>query len=290
MITLAALRYVRLGTADLERTVAFATDILGLEQVGQNDGRAYLRGDDRDHNLCYFQGDPADMTVGLELAEPSLGGLDDAVRQLEAGGIAVHRGTAEQAAERRVLAFAGFTGPSRLKVELVVRPYSSGRRYFPRRDAGITSFSHVGLHANDAATDEAFWTTMFNIRANDWIGPAALMSFDSLHHRMALFPSQRTGVQHINFQVHGIDDIMRSHYFLTERQVRIVFGPGRHPTSSAMFLYFEGPDGMIYEYSSGVASVDETWRPRQFPLQPLSFCMWGSKPDIPEFRDLAARG
>jgi 2,3-dihydroxy-p-cumate/2,3-dihydroxybenzoate 3,4-dioxygenase len=24
--------------------------------------------------------------------------------------------------------------------------------------------------------------------------------------------------------------------------------------------------------------------PRQFPALPSSFCMWGSKPDIPEFR------
>jgi 2,3-dihydroxy-p-cumate/2,3-dihydroxybenzoate 3,4-dioxygenase len=71
--------------------------------------------------------------------------------------------------------------------------------------------------------------------------------------------------------------------------VRIVFGPGRHPTSSAMFLYFEGPDGMVYEYSSGVrliASEDEaSYVPRQFPFAPEGFCMWGSRPDIPEFRD-----
>src|SRR5438132_5229302 len=40
------------------------------------------------------------------------------------------------------------------------------------------------------------------------------------------------------------DDIMRSYYFLREQNVRIRFGPGRHPTSGAMFLYFEGPDGM----------------------------------------------
>jgi 2,3-dihydroxy-p-cumate/2,3-dihydroxybenzoate 3,4-dioxygenase len=55
-----------------------------------------------------------------------------------------------------------------------------------------------------------------------------------------------------------------------------------------MFLYFEGPDGMIYEYSTGVRSItkeDEiTYRPRQFPAVAQSFCMWGAEPDIPEFR------
>jgi 2,3-dihydroxy-p-cumate/2,3-dihydroxybenzoate 3,4-dioxygenase len=91
----------------------------------------------------------------------------------------------------------------------------------------------------------------------------------------------------VNHQVAGIDDVMRAYYQLRERGVRIVFGPGRHPTSGAVFLYFEGPDGMVYEYSTGVRTIaaeDEAgYRPRQFPFAPESFCMWGSRPDIAEF-------
>jgi len=43
---------------------------------------------------------------------------------------------------------------------------------------------------------------------------------------------------------------------------------------------------MTYEYSTGVRLIpeDTDHRPRQFPLRPSSFCMWGSKPDIPEFK------
>ncbi len=59
----------------------------------------------------------------------------------------------------------------------------------------------------------------------------------------------------------------------------------------AEVLYFEGPDSMVYEYSTGVRLIkpeeEATYRPRQFPFTAASFCMWGSKPDIPEFR---ARG
>ena len=106
-----------------------------------------------------------------------------------------------------------------------------------------------------------------------------------MHHRLALFPASGPGVQHSNFQVDSTDDIMRSFYFLTERQVKIVFGPGRHATSGAQFLYFDGPDGMVYEYSHGVRMIeDPDYRPRQFPFTPVSFCVWGSKPDIPEFQ------
>jgi len=55
-----------------------------------------------------------------------------------------------------------------------------------------------------------------------------------------------------------------------------------------MFLYFEGPDGMVFEYSTGVRSIgreeEATYEPRQFPRADESFCMWGSVPDIAEFR------
>jgi 2,3-dihydroxy-p-cumate/2,3-dihydroxybenzoate 3,4-dioxygenase len=98
----------------------------------------------------------------------------------------------------------------------------------------------------------------------------------------------RPGVQHVNHQVASTDDVMRAWYFLRSRGVRIVFGPGRHPTSGAVFLYFEGPDGMVFEYSTGVRLIkpeDEgTYQPRQFARANESFCMWGSVPDIAEFR------
>lgn len=281
MINIVEIRYARLGTGDVDRSVKFATEIVGLETVRRENGRVYVRGDDRDHNLVYFDGSPDDHTLGLELA--TLPELDLAARELEANGVKTRRGTDTECEDRRVLAFVTLKDPTGNTIDLCVRPFHSGRRYFPSRDAGIVEFSHVGLKSTNAPRDEKFWTELFNFRPNDWIGTAALLSFDAVHHRIALFPSDQAGVQHINFQVDSIDDIMRSNYILRDRQVRIVFGPGRHASSGAMFLYFEGPDAMIYEYSHGVRMVDEHSRPRQFPFTPESFCMWGAKPDIKEF-------
>jgi len=282
MINLTGIRYCRLGTPDIDNAVAFATEMIGLELVGRENGAAYLRGDDRDHNIVYFHGDPNDHTLGLELDTfAELDAAESALRQL---GLTVRRGSGDDAAARRCMGFVNFKDPTGNSIDLVVRPFHSGRRYFPSRDAGITEFSHVGLKTADAARDETFWTSHFNIRVNDRIGPAPLMSFDAVHHRIALFPTDHAGVQHINFQTESIDDIMRSYYFFSDRQVRISFGPGRHATSGAMFLYYDGPDGMTYEYSSGVRMVDESWRPRQFPFTDDSFCVWGSRPDIGEFK------
>jgi 2,3-dihydroxy-p-cumate/2,3-dihydroxybenzoate 3,4-dioxygenase len=284
MIKIIDLCYVRLGTRDLESTLQFATNLLGLQQVRREENRAYVRGDERDHDICYFEGDPSDHVLGFELESGPA--LEEAHDELVAAGVSVHRGTAEECVDRRVQAFVSFSDPTGNRFDLAARPFKATRRYFPTRDAGIVEFSHVGLRTTDARRDEAFWTTHFNIRPNDWIGDAGLLSFDAVHHRIALFPANGPGIQHVNFQVASLDDIMRSYYFMSSQQVRIVFGPGRHATSGAMFLYFEGPDKMVYEYSHGVRIIDDpAYRPRQFPFTPEAFCVWGAKPDIPEFQD-----
>jgi 2,3-dihydroxy-p-cumate/2,3-dihydroxybenzoate 3,4-dioxygenase len=283
MIELNDIRYVRLGTANIDDAVRYATRILGLELVRRDHFGAYLRADDRDHTLVYTNDSPRQHSVAFEVKTPAL--LDAAASELSNGGHRVRAGSKTECEQRWVDQMVSFEDPSGNTIELVSRPAASGRRYFPSRDAGITGFSHIGLHSIVPRQDEVFWTTTCNARVSDWIGEAPLLRIDPVHHRMALFPSKRNGVQHINHQVQSIDDIMRSYYFLREQNVKIRFGPGRHPTSGAMFLYFEGPDGMIYEYSSGVSLIhdEQAHKPRQFPAVNSSFCMWGAVPDIPEF-------
>ncbi|MGH8688488.1 MAG: VOC family protein [Burkholderiales bacterium] len=292
MILLRDIRYVRLGTRDLDAAASFARHVLGLEPAGCDTNARYFRSDARDHTLVYVKGDPGEHATAFEL--DSAAALDAAGEALERLHRDVRWGTREGCAQRRVEAYVAFRDPSGNAIELVIGPHHSGRDYGPQRPAGITGFSHIGLRTTDAARDEAFWTQAMNARVSDRIGAAPLLRIDEVHHRLALFPSAYPGVQHVNHQVAEIDDVMRSWYFLREQGVRIVFGPGRHPTSSAVFLYFEGPDGMIYEYSTGVRLIrkDEEggYRPRQFPFEPASFCLWGSRPDIPEFRESNGTG
>jgi 2,3-dihydroxy-p-cumate/2,3-dihydroxybenzoate 3,4-dioxygenase len=278
MIKLKNLVYIRLGTADLATTTQFATKILGLEAAKQGPKALYLRSNQRAYTLHYTEGNPADQTIGMEVESGD--DLTAAAAALDALNIPVHRGTAAEAAERGVHEFIAFTDLTGNRIELVVRPELSGRRYFPSRDAGITGFNHIGLCTTNAVRDEQFWTHVFNIRVSDRIADIPLMRITTMHHELALVPSPGPGVQHINHQVETTDDIMRNYYFLKEQGVPIVFGPGRHPTSGARFVYFKGPDGMVFEYSCGVDHIadEANHQPRQFALEPSSFCMWGAKP------------
>jgi len=285
MIKLQNVSYVRLGTQDLDGAVTFATQYLGLEIAYAARDAIYLKSDQREHTLCYFAGSPADQTVAFEVGERA--DLEAAAAELDSLGHEVRLGSDAEAELRCVKSFIGFKDPTGNKIELVWRPGYGSRRYHGERDAGITGFSHVGLCTTDAVRDEAFWTKVCNARVSDRIGDAALLRIDRVHHTIALFPTNRAGIQHINHQVESGDDVMLSFNFLSERQVPMVFGPGRHPTSSARFLYFEGPDGMVFEYSSGVREIaDELlYRERQFPFGPKGFCEWGAKPQIKEFRN-----
>lgn len=287
MINLHDIRYVRLGTRNLDQAEQYATRILGLEVARRVDKGIYFKSDDRDHTLCYFEGDPGDHTAGFEVTTTQA--LTEAADTLDKHNYAAREGTASECEKRHVQRFVNFTDPSGNSIDLVLRPDHSARHYFATRDAGITGFSHIGLRTTGAQRDEAFWTTVGSARVSDRLGDAALLRIDEVHHKIALFKSSHPGIHHINHQVESIDDVMRAYYFLRENNVKILFGPGRHATSGAIFLYFEGPEGMTFEYSTGVrlitAEDEKTYRPRQFPPDdPFSYCMWGSKPDIAEFR------
>src|SRR5690242_2825627 len=165
MIDLQTVSYVRLGTRDIEGAIRFATDVLGLVIGEVSKGSIYFKSDQREHTLCYFEGDPRDQAVAFEIG--SRAELSSAANELERLGYAVHAGTQSEAEARKVREFIAFHDPTGNRIELVWRPAFSGSRYHGTRDAGITGFSHVGLCTTNAARDEAFWTQVCNARVSD---------------------------------------------------------------------------------------------------------------------------
>ena len=187
MIGLHDIRYVRLGTRDLDAASRYATRILGLEPAGSVAGARYFRSDARDHTLVYTDADPADHTVGFELrrrrgtrrgrhADRSArapGAPRDARRMRAAprrGVRALHRSERQprRAGRRRTSLRSGVHAPR-------AKPASPGSR---------TS----GLRTTDAARDEAFWTRVCNARVSDRIGAAPLLRIDAVHHTHRAVP------------------------------------------------------------------------------------------------------
>jgi 2,3-dihydroxy-p-cumate/2,3-dihydroxybenzoate 3,4-dioxygenase len=277
MITLTDIAYVRSGVADMDAAARFATEIVGLELAAPTEiGVAHLRADHRHHCLALVQGRSGVISSGFTVADSDA--LAAAETELERAGFAVHRGPAEEAQSRRVREFIAFDDPFGNRVELVSQQESIARPVEFTRSAGITEFGHLCLDAPDVHEAYRFWNTHFNARVSDWIGDAAcLMRIDPVHHKLAVFRGDEPGLCHMNFQVTSIDDVFRNWHFLLEHDVEIEMGPGRHPQSTAIFLYFLGPEGFTYEYSFGVRRIDDeaAWTPRTFdPDEIGSIDMW----------------
>jgi len=277
MITLTDIAYVRSGVADLDKAVRFATDIVGLELATQTEtGVAQLRADHRHHCLALVEGPSGVISSGFSVADSDA--LAAAETELERSGVTVRRGSAAEARSRRVREFIAFDDPFGNRLELVSQQESITRPVGFTRPAGITEFGHLCLDAPDVHEAYRFWSTRFNARVSDWIGDGAcLMRIDPVHHKLAVFRGDEPGLCHINFQVASIDDVFRNWHFLLDHGVEIEMGPGRHPQSTAIFLYFLGPEGFTYEYSFGVRRIEDDagWRPRTFdPQEPGSIDMW----------------
>ncbi|GFE13198.1 hypothetical protein Sgleb_12450 [Streptomyces glebosus] len=282
MIHLQDIAYVRSGAADLATAVGFAVDVVGLELVERTGDRAWLRADERHHCLAFVEGRSGVLSTGFTVSDENA--LADAERTLEAAGVKVVRGSAAGARERHVRDYLAFEDPFGNVVELVTDQVRLPRPLAFGRPAGITEFGHLCLDAPDVRAAYRFWSSLFNTRVSDWIGDrACLLRIDPVHHKLAVFKGDRPGLCHMNFQVASLDDVMRNWRFLEERGVEIEFGPGRHPQSTAVFLYFKGPEGLTYEYSYGVRRItdEQAWRPRYFdPDEPDAIDMWRGKGSI----------
>lgn len=274
------LRYIRVGVDDLDAATAFASGVFGLQAADRDETHARFRSDARNYAVCYSRaGDGNAVALTVPRAED----LDELSARLAA--YAPRRLTPDEAAARQVKAGIAVEAPNGVTVELVWRPLTSGWRYHGPRDAGITGFQAVQLACTDIAANEKFWTEGIGLEVSDWAGDAVFLRLDEMHHRVALYPSSKDGILGATWAVEGINNVMQNWYHLQNCQQPVIHGPGRQPTSEAIFVTTRGPGDLLYSYAAETASGPEIAGrgPRQFADAALSHCAWGSPCSAPEF-------
>ena len=276
------LGYVALNVSDLERSSAFYRDIVGLEQAPSPPGCALFRCSERHHDVAFYQGDPGIKRIGWEMESEA---ARDAVREELTGlGIAVKdvpsqdlEGLGIEGAIRAVEPTTGTVFEFYTAMPKADSPYEPNH-------TKIARLGHLVLTSTDRPATEKFLIDHLNFRVSDRIeGVVTFMRCfpNPLHHSFGVGKAHgaKPGFQHVNFMVTDIDDIGRAVNRLNANDVPIVFGPGRHPTSDSIFLYFLDPDGLTVEYSFGMEEFPETGdrAPREFPLKPESVDSWGGR-------------
>lgn len=289
---MAALRYKHLGyvaldVTDRNRSTAFHQATIGLEPNPLVDparfGATLLRGGPSACEIALYEApEPGLRRVAFEMENERY--LELAHGHLAALGVRTWDvPAADRAAFAQRAAFR-FAEPT---TELVVELYAGdGSPPAPLsgepRLTNISRLGHVVLCAVDAAALADFFVQQMNFRVSDYVGEFVFMRCfpNPLHHSFAVTPATSNRLNHVNFLVESLDDVGRAINRTKEQQVEVVYGPGRHPPSGSVFLYFLDPDGMTFELSTGMEEFPEaaSREPRRLPLEPGSFDYWGGVP------------
>lgn len=280
----ARLGYVALNVRDLARSDRFYREVVGLAAAGDGpDGEALYRCTGRHHDVVLHEGGrPGLRRVAWEMAS-----ADDLARieaHLRGLGIAVHEVDAGRCVALGLARAFRISEPHTGAVFEYFHTMCSAAGPFAPTVTKIARLGHVVL-ANDAhAATERFFLEQLNYRASDRIeGAVTFMRCwpNPLHHSFGLSNGKRRGLHHVNFMVTDIDDVGKALYRLKQHEVPIVFGPGRHPPSESIFLYFLDPDELTVEFSFGMEEFPEVAprEPRLLPLSLQSIDYWGAVPD-----------
>ena len=254
------LGYVALNVCDVGRSLDFYEKRLGLQCAGEAlNGEHLLRCSRRHHDVILHQAGEAGLRrIAWE--------MEDAVNVMRARHI-------YQSLDIPIVD-VGVEECTRLGVHDAFRvsePHTGATfEYFHAFEAApdpytptvakIERLGHVVLSVQDHPAAEKFFLEALNFRASDRIDGAVtfMRCFPNrLHHSLGLSNGGANRLHHVNFMVTDVDDIGKALWRMKNNDVPIVFGPGRHPPSESMFLYFLDPDGLTLEYSFGMEEFPE---------------------------------
>ncbi len=283
MIRYNKLGYVALNVTDLEKSKDFYENIVGLEPTSQVGNEAAFFTCSRDHhNIILYQGEePGLVRVGLEVESSEQ--LDIAFEHFSKAGLN------PQEVEREELKLLGQGRSIRVQepnTGLLFELYSDivqlGKEFKPKLTK-IARLGHFAIFANEFDSALKFFTDVMNFKVSDYIEDSVVFMriFPNPYHHTFTLAKGDERLHHVNFMASDIDDIGTARNRMLNNEVPIVFGPGRHSPSGAIFLYFLDPDQMTLEYSFGMEEFPEMnpRKPKSLEHSLEILDMWGGKPD-----------
>lgn len=285
MIRYKKLGYVVLNVTDLDKSLDFYENIVGLQFVERENETAYLRCSYDHHNLILEEGAVAGLkrvAYELEKAE-QFQNVYDYLKEKGLNPVELSKEETQALAQGRTLRFKDpYLG---VTYEFYVQMMQLGIPFVPKK-ARITRFLHVVYETNKFDELFDFFTNTLNFRVSDISGRetgwAWLRAFPSpFHHDFALTKGPENKLNHIAYQAERVDDVGIQMNILKDNNVPILFGPGRHHPSSSIFLYFADPDGLTLEYSQGMEEFPEEGarEPRRLEPSMETLDEWGGKPE-----------
>ncbi len=277
------LGYVALNVTDIEKSATFYQDMVGLDPMGEGpDGCRFFRCSSDHHNVILYPNKIAGLKrVGWEMESEKQ--LDNAFEHFTSIGLKPFWiDETEQKALKQGRTFrqtepnTGATFEYYAAITQFIPPYS-------QKVTKIARLGHVVLSVANFEKTLKFFTEQLNYKVSDYI--PGMFAFtrcfpNPFHHSMAFGQGTDNHLNHVNFMVTDINDVGKGNIRAQKMQVPIVFGPGRHPPSDSIFVYFLDPDEMTIEFSFGMEEFPEInpREPRMLEPSLETLDYWGGAP------------
>ena len=113
---------------------------------------------------------------------------------------------------------------------------------------------HVATRVSDVAAVASFYVDKLGFRWSDSIGEFfSFLRCNADHHAVNPLQAERPGhVHHIAFELTDFLHTQRAADRLAEKQIPLIWGPGRHGPGHNLFTYHLDPDGHIIELFAGI--------------------------------------
>lgn len=139
--------------------------------------------------------------------------------------------------------------------------------------------SHVVINSTNVTATKTFYEQHLGFKLSDWLeDKMCFMRVRSDHHILAIGQGPHVSLNHMSFEMRGIDEFMRGTGRMMRAGTDPIWGPGRHSAGDNTFSYFRDPTGNVVEYTTELETIadDEAWEPRTFSTAPEQADQWGT--------------
>jgi catechol 2,3-dioxygenase len=276
--------YAELLVDDLEAALAFHTDVVGMVELGRENGSVVLGcGVDDRPDLVVTRGGTGVKLVALEVESEE--DLERYAERLGERGVSAEPASDPRAGIDRALRF---NTPAGLRVELVLT--GEGPAYLnpgqSRKSTGIgpVDFDHITLKVPDTDAMVAFLTGALDFSVSDEMRPApdvlaaAWTRAGQQHHDIAMFkgPPGQT-LHHYALRLESFEHLKLAADRLAQAGIAVETGPGRHSVGGNVYLFFWAPGGNRLEFSAEMPRVGRG-ATKVWSELPKAFSAWGAAP------------
>jgi catechol 2,3-dioxygenase-like lactoylglutathione lyase family enzyme len=268
---------VALRTPRAKEAAEFYENVWGLQTVDADTDVTWLRGSGAEHHILELRDGEQNALGKIAFSVGTPRDVDDAARRLQARGIALvtEPGRLDQAGAGYGLRFAD---PENRLIEISCDVEAVAVRDPDGRDAVPRKLAHVVLNTVDIDAACDFYTDVLGMRISDWSEhQMAFLRVNADHHVIAFNQAEWASVNHMAYEMPTVDHFMRGIGRLRHSGVTPLWGPGRHGPGNNTFSYFADAAGLVCEYTSEVAQVDEdAWLCRVWRRVPELSDLWGT--------------